>query len=510
MMTVFLGLFLEAPAKDGNLRKFKKADKYYEVADYAQALRLYREIYSAGDSLDADLNFKIGICIWGMKQNERSARPYFERSAPYVTEAHYYLGCIYHLELRFDDAVKEYLAYKNDPFDKEFSNKEIDRMIAMSVIAQERITKPVNAEVVNVGPVINTKWPEYVPLVSADESILMFTSRREGSTGGQLDPYGRYYEDVYISYKDSSGQWSAPKSLSDNINTATHDACVALAPGGEELIIYRTDAKQTGGDLYVTRFDGKTWTLPVMLSTEINTDGWEASATLTADGNTMYFSSNRKESFGQKDIYCVKKLPTGQWSKAQNLGEHINSAYDEDAPFIHPDGKTLYFSSRGLTSMGGFDVFKCSLDEETGKWSAPENLGFPINTVDDDIFYTTTANGQYGYYSSGREGGTGETDIYQVRFPERAFNLDVINTLVLSEGDSAVPVLARITLFDMETLKMQGMYRTNKLTGKCILLAAPLRKYKVVVEAEGYFPWTQEVEFDKGIFTVNLPKKNKP
>lgn len=511
LLVVFLTAAHAADGKTGDLRKLKKANKYYEVADYAQALLLYRELYNAGDSLDSDLNFKIGMCIWGMKKNERSARIYFERSAPYVTEAHYYLGRIFHLELRFDDAVKEFLAYKNDPFDKEFSNKDIDRLIAMSVTAQEMMTKPVNAEVVNIGSVINTPWPEYVPLISADGSVLLFTSRREGSTGGQLDPYGRYYEDVYISYKDSSGDgWTTPRSLSDSINTATHDACVALAPGGEELIIYRTDAKQTGGDLYLTRFNGKTWTKPVMLSTEINTDGWESSATLTADGNAMYFSSNRAGGLGQKDIYCVRKLPNGQWSKAQNLGNLINSPYDEDAPFIHPDGKTLYFSSRGLVTMGGFDIFKCTLNEETGQWSAPENLGFPINTVDDDIFYITTADGQNSYYSSRREGGKGEADIYQVRFPEKAFNLDVVNAVVLSGEADSNPVAARISLFDLETLKMQGMYRTNKLTGKCILLASPSHRYKVVVEADGYFPWTEEVEFGKAPFQVTLVKKDKP
>lgn len=511
LLLLFLTAATAAEGKSGDLRKLKKANKYYDIADYAQALQLYRDLYNAGDSLDSELNFKIGMCIWGMKQQERSARIYFERSAPYITESHYYLGRIYHLELRFDDAVKEYLAYKNDPFDKEFSNKEVDRLIAMAVTAQEMMTKPVDAEVVNIGAVINTAWPEYAPLIAADGSVMLFTSRREGSTGGLKDPYGRYYEDIYISYKDSSGSgWTTPRSLSDSINTATHDACVALTPGGEELIIYRTDAKQTGGDLYLTRYNGKTWTRPVMLSTEINTDGWESSATVTADGNAMYFSSNRQGSIGQKDIYCVRKLPNGQWSKAQNLGNLINSPYDEDAPFIHPDGKTLYFSSRGPGTMGGFDIFKSALNEETGEWSAPENLGFPVNSVDDDIFYITTADGQTGYYSSRQVGGKGEADIYQVRYPEKAFDLDVVNAIILSGDSAGAPVAARISLFDLETLKMQGMYRTNKLTGKCILLASPSHRYKVVVEADGYYPWTDEVRFSNTPFEAKLIRKDKP
>lgn len=511
LFLVFLLLPAVAGAAEGRMRKLKKANRFFEVSDYANALVIYTELYNSGDSLDSDLNFRIGVCIWEMKKEERKSLPYFLKAAPYETEAHYYLGLLYHLEMRFDEAVKEFLIYRADPLEKDVPDKEIDRHIAICANAQEMMSHPADAEVINLGSGINTHWADYAPLIATDQSKLIFTSRREGSTGGLQDPYGRFYEDIYISYRDSSGRWSAPASLSGNINTATHDACVALDPGGEELIMYRTDARGTGGDLYLTRYDGRDWVAPVILSSEINTEeGWESSATLTADGNTLYFSSNRPGGAGKKDLYCVKKLPNGKWGKAINLGNRINTPYDEDAPFIHPDGKTLYFSSKGLNSMGGFDVFKCSFDEATGNWLAPVNLGYPVNSVDDDICYTTTADGQNSFYSSRRDGGFGQSDIYQVRFPEKSYDFEVVNSLVMTEGDSSRPLSARITLFDLETMKIQGMYRTNKLTGKCILLATPGKRYKVVVEAEGCYPWTEELEFGKTVFLVRLPeKKNK-
>jgi len=488
----------------------EEADSYFDYQDYGNALPIYQEFYQH-DSANSNLNYRIGVCLFNIRKYKEKALPYLEKAAKgNVNEAFHYLGLSYHLAYRFEDALNAYQRYRSFSGFKEFDNEEIDQLIANTKNAMEMIKNPVKVDIENIGNTINSSYPDYVPVISADESVLIFTSRRPGSTGGLLDPHGDYYEDVYISHKEN-GNWSSPVGIGSNINTSSHDACVSLAAGGEKLIIYRNNKELTGGDLYMSSFDGKDWTIPEKLSPEINTKkSLQPSACISADDHTLYFSSNRKGGYGGKDLYKVVRLPNGEWSKAVNLGPAINTPYDEDAPFIHPDGKTLYFSSKGHKNMGDYDIFKTALQDD-GSWSAPENLGYPINTVDDDIYFVLSTNGKRGYYSSNRNGGYGDVDIYVINFPDESFDLSVVKGSVVSSDIKVKPLIATITLLDPANNKQQGSYNTNPLTGKFLLVAQSGKKYIMLVQSPGYQDLTKEISVTKNdeeaIEVIKLDKK---
>lgn len=487
-------------------KKIKAADDFWEIGDYKNAVKLYLEFYDK-DSLNHELNYKIGICLYSLKTNKTESLLYFEKAAAgKIVEAYYYLGNLYHRSLKFQEALKAYDYYKNYKGEKNFNDAEIEHLKGCTKNAVVMMKNPVTVSIKNIGNLINSIYPDYVPLISADESIMIFTSRRKNSTGGLLDANGEYFEDIYISYKKDTG-WTVPQSISSNINTNTHDACVALSKNGEELFIYRTGENLTQGDLYSTKFNGKDWTLPEKLGSDINSqESSEPSASISTDENVLYFSSNRPGGYGEKDLYRVVKLPNGEWSKALSLGPVINTPYNEDAPFIHPDGKTLFFSSQGHKNMGEYDIFKTTMDEN-GVWSAPENLGYPINTVEDDIYFVISVNGKIGYYSSNRNSGYGATDIYVLSMSDVDFQLSVIKGLVFSANSPKQFLDAEITLIDDENNEVMGIYKTNMLTGKYILIVDSRKKYKIVVKAEGHHPYSEYVKFGSG---SNIITKLKP
>lgn len=498
-------LFSQQMSKDF-IRQKKSADNFYDYSDFKKAFEIYKELFILAPA-DSDLNFKIGVCLYYLSKEKREAIPYFETAAKAdKIDAFFYLGNLYHLESKFDRALSAYNQYRNLPGEKEFIDLEIERQIIITRNAKDLVNKPLNVQIENLGLVINSEHHDYAPLISADGNLLIFTSRRESSTGGLQDPYGEYFEDIYISRKVDN-EWTEPKGISQSINTDGHDASVTLSADGEKLFIYRTNETLTGGDIYESKFDGNDWTIPRKLDPDINTEtGWESSASLTRDNEVFYFSSNRAGGYGGKDIYRVVKLPNGEWSRALNLGPSVNTVYDDDAPFIHPDGKTLYFSSRGHNTMGGYDIFK-SVKEEDGIWTTPENIGFPINSIEDDIYFVLTVNGDIGYYASKKPSGNGKSDIYKVFFPEEDFELAVLKGSIQNKQE--LPLSARITLIDEENNSIHGMYLTNKLTGKFIMIISPEKTYRIIVEAEGYHSYSDVVGIHTPIISLKLTEKEK-
>jgi tetratricopeptide (TPR) repeat protein len=514
---LFLSVFLLSNSCVSQNSKWK-VKKYLRKADieiynnnFKKALELYQQAYIL-DTNDVRSAFGLATCMYRINKYKRQSLPYFEKAKRGgIAESSYYLGNLYHLNMKFDEAINAFEEYKKITGKKNFSNQEIDFLIGKCKTAKEFVKSPVNVTIENLGSTINSPYPDYVPVISADESILIFTSRRKGSTGNQLDPLGEYFEDVYISEK-KDGQWTSPKSISKNINTPTHDACVGLSADGELLFLYRTSRDLLSGDLYISVFDGKDWTVPEKLPEPINTKEYtEPSASLSADGQAIYFSSNRPGGYGKKDIYKVVKLPNGEWSKAFNMGPTINTSEDEDAPFIHPNGRILYFSSKGHKNIGGYDIFKTIFSQQ-GVWSEPENLGYPINTTDDDIYFVLSTDGKRGYYSSVRPDSYGSSDIYMIRFPDEELNLKVCKGKVVSADSAAQPLAAKITLFNSKTNKVEGIYNTNQLTGKFIMIISPNKEYNIRIESKGYVSYSKDLlqpVSDEKIEIIKLYKMEK-
>jgi outer membrane protein OmpA-like peptidoglycan-associated protein len=247
------------------------------------------------------------------------------------------------------------------------------------------------------------------------------------------------------------------------------------------------------GNIYSTTLNGEKWSKPVKLNEHVNSKYWEPSACFSADGNTIYFTSNRPGGYGGRDLYSVNKTPKGDWANALNLGPTINTAYDEDAPFIHHDGITLSFSSNGHNTMGGFDIFASTL---TGinKWTEPENVGYPINTTDDDIFYVISPDGRKAYYSSFRSDGLGEKDNYIATFLDRK-ETPLTLMIGLVNDNSGKPVNdVEITVTDNITEEVVGIYHPNSKTGQYIFILTPGRNYNITYQAEGHLFYSENMD----------------
>jgi hypothetical protein len=312
---------------------------------------------------------------------------------------------------------------------------------------------------------------------------MVFTSRRNG-TGSKIDTDGQYFEDIYITHL-KNGIWSDPKGISE-LNTNDHDASISISADGQELYIYKAEhdniKKTEGGDIFVSRLKGTTWSQPEKLAPVINSQSKESHISISSEGRTIYFSSNRPGGFGGMDIYTVSKLPNGKWGRARNLGPAINTEYDEDSPFIHPDGKTLYFSSAGHKTMGGLDIFKSVTNK--GSWTPPVNIGYPINSTDDDVYYTPTPDGKRAYFASYRKGSYGKTDIFLIKTPNKTnAGLFVLKGKIInSSGD--VVVNSKITV--SRDGQVIGIYTPNAATGKFLFIVDAGKKYDIEIVAEGY------------------------
>lgn len=473
-------------------KNLKLGDEAFEIADYMKAFN-YFKIVLEHDTTNKEVYFKSGICLFGMNKNDTNSIKYFIKSALAINESHYYLGKIYQLKGLSKKALEELYYFKKVNTEETITNAEVNSLIKNcenTLIEENRKEK---YSIKNLGETINSLYPDYVPLIWNINSSLVFTSRRDDSKGGAKDPYGRFYEDIYIARKTNTG-WDKPAPISDNINTSGHDACVAFSPGGDELIIYRTDAKQTGGDFYITKYENGIWTLPVILGPEINSDYLEASACFSADGDEIIFSSNRPGGFGGKDLYRVRKFINGKYSLPFNLGPNVNTDQDEDAPFIDKKDNALYFSSKGHNSIGEYDIFKSEFNNDTHKWMKAENLGIPINSTNDDIYFIKIDNQETALFASRRDGGYGDADIYQLNFDE---NPQIVIHCTLKYPDLTKEELKdmQLSMYDALTNNNEGIFRPNKNLMTMILVASTNKPYKLIIEGKAIEPIIKTTSF---------------
>lgn len=404
----------------------------------------------------ANYNYRKGYVILDSRLDWIAAMPYFlvaitnidknfdmytakELSAP--QDAYYHLARCYHLDEQLDKAKEYYSKFIAESSSKSVLVAKSQVRLIQCDVAKEMIKNPKNAIVTNLGSVINTVYPEYSPIISLDGSSLYFTSRRQWadqSTDDYRDPLlNQYPEDIYVSYSENEEKWTNPERLpfcTGKLNEAT----VTISP--DERKIYTYEDRTGSGDIYYSDFKNNTFQrLKKLEYKDLNTKYWETHCAVTPDGQQMYFVSDRPGGLGGRDIYRIVKLPDGSWSNPFNLGPTVNTMYDEDSPFIAVDNKTLYFSSNGPKSMGEFDVF-VSVRDELNMWTIPFNLGYPINSTGDDIFFTTTAIGSTAYLSSFRKKGFGEKDIYKIKSEILSVkNIAVLKGLIKTIDGSPIP-----------------------------------------------------------------------
>jgi hypothetical protein len=479
-----------------------QAKENFDAKKFKEALPLYVLLDSIKPGTPSFI-YNIIVCYMGTNSHENGLI-YIEKGKPLAdlmpADFHLYAAKAYHVNYKFDEAKKSYNNYltflkKNKKVDANLL-KFVERDIQMCDNALELIANPLDIEIKNLGPVINSQYSDYGPVISADESTIIFTSNRPNSTTVfSNDSPSEYLDDIYVSYKTNKG-WSEPVNIGTNINTQGHDAAVALSADGQKLLIYRSDKGNLGlsstGDIWISELQGDVWTKAVKLPADINTKSWEPSASFSADERTLFFSSDRKGGLGGTDIYSVKKLPTGEWAVPMNLGPSINTPYNEDSPFMHPDGKTLYFASEGHKSMGGYDIFMSEYDQELKTWSVPKNLGYPINTPHDDIYFSWSADGTTAFFSSYRKDGQGEVDIYSANVNNETASVLLMKGFII-DSLSLNPVQATIKVTNKASGELVGIFHSNSATGK-FLVVLNKGTYALSVESESYSLSVDEID----------------
>jgi len=531
-------------------RYLKKGNRNYRQhvkGSYSIALDYYLEALEYNEDC-APLLYRIAVCYESIG-DEVNTLKYIKQAwdldAFLTKDIHFWLGRAYHLNSQFSKAIEEYEEFKDGLTVKQIEKDKygLSRYIAECEIGKELEKKPVRVIIDNLGEGINSKYPDYAPVFASYDSIVLFTSRRNTTLGGKRNPLtNEYYEDVYFT-SWLNGKWWESKSFDKPINSTGNDASVAISTSGQEMLIYR--GNERSGTIYKADFKPitKKWKKPKRIIKKINTKKYrETTLTFSRDSTTVYFVSTNKKGLGGKDIWVCHKKPNSNvgWSRPKNLGANINTKFDEESVYLTENDSVLYFASTGHKSMGGFDIFK-SYWLPDGTWTAPENLGYPLNTPDDDLFFSISKDGRTGFYASrGNEVNYGDYDLFSFIFlgPEKPLlqkNEDdliayfkepvkeitmespiFIQTMKLTvvkgtvtDFSTAKPLVATVEIIDNATNEAIQTIKTDA-TGQYTVMLPSGKNYGMSVSAEGYmfhsenFEIPSETQFQEIIKDVQL------
>jgi tetratricopeptide (TPR) repeat protein len=487
----------------GDLSKYSFREKF-ETANsltfvdlqYDMALPIWENLIEEQPD-NANLNYKIGYCILHSSINRHKSLPYLEKAKNSISPSYshfdyneknvpkeilYYLSKAYHLNYRLDEAQQTFNAFIESVSKKHTLNDASNLGIIQCDVARKLVASPKSYIIKNIGQKVNGSYSDFGPATTADDKVLFFTSRRLRKDSANIDfispQDGKYFEDVYVTRRSKEdGSWMEPEVIETISNPRKNEATISVSVDGKWLFVYVDD--EGDGNIYISEINQETgeYSRLQKLEDKINTTSWETHATISRDGTILYFVSDREGGYGGRDIYKVVKNNDGTWGNVTNLGASINTKYDEESPFFHPDNNTLFFSSNGPGSMGGFDIFYSELLKD-GSWADPKNMGYPLNTVDDDVFLVTNPSGRRGYYSSAKDGGYGEKDIYEVYLDTSyADPLAILKGYIL-QADS-MRVDAKVLVTNLTTGVGPDVYYPRKIDDGYIIILDPCNNYLV-------------------------------
>jgi len=491
----------------------KTAERNFRKAHFEQALENYLNIDSASWN-DQDI-YSIGVCYYNLANSREKAIPYFEKYLSItdtLTVAYYFLANLYHEDYRPDTSIVIYEKFKielkkdldNDLLPRDIYKQllvEVERNIEHCNYSRSMMLHPRKVVIENLGDSVNTSANEYAPVISSNEDELFFTSRRFGTTGGGTSPDGDFFEDIYhtkllkgslfdddIFDKAENERgffnlltprvYSQSANVGPPINTDQHDASVLLSADGKKLYVFRNS------EIWVSERKDGSFMSPTKIEDETNTGSYQPTIVFSYDGEIKFVSSERNGGYGGLDIYFATKQKDGTWSKLKNIGADVNTPYDDDVNYYDQHTKILYFSSKGHSGMGGFDIFKSEFKNK--KWQSPMNMGYPINTPFDDRHFIMTKRYNRGYYASERTEGKGGTDLYRLTFADERSSLAEVKGLVL-KNDTYEPANSKITLLKKDEVISE--HHSDANTGDYLLLLGHGIEYHMLVETEGFVPY---------------------
>jgi outer membrane protein OmpA-like peptidoglycan-associated protein len=484
-------------------KSLTEAQRFFGLKNYNAALPKYLEAIQSGIK-DPLAYYQTGLCykVSETVDNQVKGIPYFEQALNLKKDlppsAYYDLASLYLVDEQLQKAMETFSTYRElVKLDKKaLALAERGYQSCQNAIAMMSV--PRDFKVNSFPGSVNTSFTEYNPVVSADETVMAFTALRPNT--GRTRSGDKFIEEIYVAY-NKGGSWSEPKvvPLASEYNVGT----AGMSVDGQKMVVFMGGATDQGNLFQVTK-SGDVWSKPSILASTINSSGLESTSSFTPDGKVIYFASDRQGGKGGLDIWKVEMKTGGKWSLPINLGPEINTKDNEDAPFIHPDQKTLFFTSNGHATMGGRDIFKTTL--MNGKWTTPENMGYPVNTTANDNYFTLLADGKRAYFSSDRKGGQGAQDIYYLDMPENSMTipLTMIKGRVIN-SETGKPMPTKMYVVDAGTKKeLEFVYDPDPKTGEYLIILPPTKNYDIIIESEGFLPYTLNVNIPNQTYFYEL------
>ncbi|MCK5774548.1 MAG: OmpA family protein [Bacteroidales bacterium] len=481
---------------------FFKEKRYADAQDYINK------------ALSYDPNFVEAYILQGQMQQEqknidaaiKSYKKAAEVNPDFYPKIYYMLATMEQKEGYYADALQDYKTYAKRLDSDPSLRRIIERNVDLCQFAVKQVQNPVPFAPQNIGPNVNSEFDEYINTISVDDQNIIITQKRSKksmNTGARVGPMT---EDFRSSIRQSTGEWGRLTGLS-GFNTDGNEGAMSISPDNRMRVYTACGRKEGFGscDLYISHWRSGRWSRPRNMGANVNTRWWETNSTISSDGNTIFFISNRKGGFGRSDIWKITKQKDGMWGDPVNLGKNINTIGMEMTPYIHPDGKTLYFASDGHIGMGGSDLYVSRMDEK-GEWSYPVNLGYPINTKENEMGIVLNAIGNMAYISADRDGGFGGFDVYNFELYS-----DVRPTAVtymrgvVRDAKNKTPLEAEFELVNLETGKQIAQSKSDGQKGDFLLIIPVDVQLSLTVERDGYLFYSDNFFVKAGDYTDIKP-----
>lgn len=458
----------------------ENASRLYNAGNYVKALELYRELYKK-DFTNTKNGYYFGVCLINTYNFEDGIKTLekISKTDNCPSDVWFYLGKGYHATLRFDKAIEYFNKFLKTNPSNAVLEKQSHRNIEMCQNAIQLVKAPLNLTFENLGPSVNSKGKDYLPYITDQETYLLFTTRREGTTGKIYDLEGYYTADIYAS-KFKSTSWGRATAIGYP-DSYGNEQTAGMSENGE-IVFFYVNNPEVKNNLQIAEKNKSSFKRSESVKGKyINAKSSEQiSATITNNKDFVIYSSNSDVSNGGFDLYLSRKLPNGLWADPENLGPTINTIYNENYPYLTDSGKTLYFASEGHNSIGGYDIFKSTYNENNNTWSSPENLGYPLNTPLNDYSICFAQNKKYAYVAANRKDSYGDYDIYKVTFEDEEPPLSTIKGYILTQDSVVYTKPIKIEVFNTITGDLQGIFESNT-KGDYIMILPP-GKYNFIAE----------------------------
>lgn len=475
-----------AQKNSSNKKKlFKTAQNYFDNEQFEKALPYFLKLDSIEPN-NFEIKYSIGACYLNSSQNKTKGIPYLEYALKHgetmlPNVVFYDLATLYHLNYQFDEAINMLNTFIAKAPKSEILINKAENLLKNCKSAKQIQSTASNIDIIQLDDKINTENSETTPFVSADENQLFFTRSYYQINAG-IEFLTK--KEILLATRNAQQNYDVKKIPLPESDLKANITLAGISPDGE--VLFFSIGNENNSDLYACKLNNGKCNDFIKIPEIINSPYAETSISVSPNGRTYYFSSNRPGGYGGKDIYRTIMDDHNQWSVIENLGPSVNTEFDEEAPFIHPDNKTLYFSSKGHNSVGGYDIFY-SHNIMANEWEYPSNIGFPINTPGDDVGFVLSADGNNAYFASSKNNLNSKYDIYKAIL-HKTIPLTMVKG-VIRGGDPPKPIKAQIRVIDKETQEViKYVYNPNPNTGKYLMIFPPNKNYDMIIEAENYLP----------------------